>query len=60
MERMAHETAKYPGSAKRRLNGLLADCAGVAQDGSAVHVSGCHSDAAAQQMRQLKEMVVDA
>lgn len=60
VQRMAVETGEYLIPAIRRLTGLLDYYAAVSPDGSFVHVSVWGSEAEAEQMRSLKEMVVDA
>ncbi len=60
VERMSQETAAYLIPAIRRLPGMLSYFAAVSPSGSMVHVSIWDSDAHAQQMSRLKEMIVDA
>lgn len=57
---MAIETGEYLIPAIRRLEGLLDYYAAVSPGGSMVHVSVWGSEAEAEQMGSLKEMVVDA
>ncbi len=57
---MTQDTGKYLIPAIQRLPGLAGYFAGASSTGSAVHVSLWESDAHAQQMGQLKEMIVDA
>ena len=60
VERMSRETAAYLIPAIRSLPGVLDYFAAVSPTGSMVHVSIWDSDAHAQQMGRLKEMIVDA
>jgi len=60
VERMAQETGVYLVPAIRKLPGLIDYFAAVSPSGSMVHVSIWESDAHAQQMGRLKEMIVDA
>ncbi len=60
VERMSRETAAYLVPAIRSLPGMLSYFAAVSPSGSLVHVSIWDSDAHAQQMSHLKEMIVDA
>lgn len=60
IERMSRETAAYLVPAIRRLPGLVSYFAAVSPSGSIVHVSIWDSEAHAQQMSSLKEMIVDA
>lgn len=60
VERMSRETAAYLVPAIRSLPGMLSYFAAVSPSGSIVHVSIWDSDAHAQQMSRLKEMIVDA
>jgi hypothetical protein len=59
-EAMTHATGEFLIPAIRRLDGLLGYYAGTHPSGSTVHVSLWRSDADAQQMSRLKEMIVDA
>ena len=60
VDRMTRDTGTYLIPAINRLSGLVAYVAGTSPAGSAVHVSVWESDAHAQQMDSLKEMVVNA
>ncbi len=60
VERMSQETAKYLVPAISKLPGLIKYFAAVSPAGSFVHVSIWESDAHANQMASLKEMIVDA
>lgn len=60
VNRMSSDTATYLVPAIKRLSGLAAYFAGASPAGSIVHVSLWESDAHAQQMGSLKEMVVNA
>lgn len=60
VERMVKDTGAYLIPAIKRLPGLNAYVAAASPTGSMVHVSLWESDAAASQMGQLKEMIVDA
>ncbi|HXR91809.1 MAG TPA: hypothetical protein VN750_16175 [Steroidobacteraceae bacterium] len=60
VERMSRETAAYLIPAIRRLPGLVSYFAALSPSGSLVHVSIWDSEAHAQQMSSLKEMIVDA
>ncbi len=60
VERMRDEVGVYLVPAIARLDGLLGYYAGTSPDGSIVDVSLWDSDEHANQMGQLKEMVVDA
>jgi len=60
VERMARDTGLYLIPAIKALGGLIHYFAAVSPAGSIVHVSIWQSDAHAQQMASLKEMVVDA
>jgi hypothetical protein len=60
VERMARATGEYLIPAITRLPGLIKYFAAVSPSGSFVHVSLWESDAHAQQMASLKEMIVDA
>ena len=60
VERMTHQTGTYLTPAISRLHGLSHYFAGASPSGSSVHVSIWESDANAQQMGKLKEMIVDA
>lgn len=60
VERMIHTTGDYLIPAIKRLSGLVGYIAGVSPSGSMVHVSVWESDAEAQQMSVLKEMIVNA
>ncbi len=57
---MTEDTGKYLVPAIKRLPGLAGYFAGAHPTGSVVHVSLWESDTHAQQMGQLKEMIVDA
>lgn len=58
--RANRETEAYLVPAIKRLPGLIHYFAALSPSGSSVHVSIWESDAHAQQMSHLKEMVVDA
>jgi hypothetical protein len=60
VERMARDTGTYLVPAISRLSGLAGYFAGASPSGSMVHVSLWESDAGAQQMGKLKEMIVNA
>ena len=60
VESMTRKTGAYLIPAINRLPGLLHYSAAVSPSGSVVHVSFWDSDAHAQQMSRLKEMIVDA
>ena len=60
VERMTRDTGTYLIPAISRLSGHVAYFAGASPTGSMAHVSLWESDAHAQQMGSLKEMVVDA
>jgi hypothetical protein len=60
VERMTRDTGTYLVPAISRLSGLAGYFAGASPSGSMVHVSMWESDADAQQMGKLKEMVVNA
>jgi hypothetical protein len=60
VERMTRDTAAYLIPAIGRLQGLVGYFAGTSPSGSIVHVSLWESDAQAQEMSKLKQMVVDA
>ena len=60
VELMTRNTSAYLIPAINRLPGLLHYSAAVSPSGSMVHVSFWDSDAHAQQMGRLKEMIVDA
>jgi hypothetical protein len=60
VERMTSDTGTYLIPAINRLSGLVGYFAGASPTGSMVHVSLWDSDAHAQQMGSLKEMMVDA
>ncbi len=60
VQRMTADTGKYLMPAISRLAGLSSYFAGVSPGGSTVHVSVWESDAHAQQMASLREMIVDA
>lgn len=60
VERMSRETGTYLIPAIRRLPGLVSYFAALSPSGSMVHVSIWDSEAHAQQMNSLKEMIVDA
>ena len=57
---MTRDTGRYLIPAIGRLDGLIAYYAGASVQGSAVHVSLWQTNDHAEQMGQLKEMVVDA
>jgi hypothetical protein len=59
-DRMSRDTGTYLIPAINRLSGLAAYFAGASPTGSMVHVSVWESDAHAQQMDSLQEMVVNA
>lgn len=58
--RASRETGTYLIPAIRKLPGLVSYFATVSPSGSTVHVSIWDSEAHAQQMSSLKEMIVDA
>jgi len=60
VERMRAEVGVYLAPAIARLDGLLGYYAGTSPDGSIVDISLWDSDEHANQMGQLKEMIVDA
>jgi hypothetical protein len=60
VDRMTRDTGTYLIPAINRLSGLASYFAGASPTGSMVHVSLWDSDAHAQQMGSLKEMVVNA
>ena len=60
VERMARDTGVYLIPAIKRLSGLKGYYAAASTSGSMVHVSLWDSDAAASQMGNLKEMIIDA
>ena len=60
VERMTRDTGTYLVPAISRLSGLAGYFAGASPSGSMVHVSLWESDADAQQMGKLKEMIVNA
>jgi hypothetical protein len=60
VERMTSDTGTYLIPAINRLSGLVGYFAGASPKGSMVHVSLWESDAHAQQMSNLKEMIVNA
>ena len=60
VSRMADETAKYLMPAIQKLPGLSRYFAALSPTGSYVHVSIWETDAHAQQMATLKEMIVNA
>lgn len=60
IERMTKDTGAFLIPAIRALPGLAGYFAGASPSGSIVHVSLWESDAQAQQMSRLKEMIVDA
>jgi hypothetical protein len=60
VERMSRETGVYLVPAIRRLPGLIHYFAAVSPKGSIVNVSIWDSEAHAEQMSSLKEMIVDA
>ncbi len=57
---MTVATGRYLIPAIKKLPGLISYHAGTSPDGSMVHVSIWESDEHAQQIRRLKEMIVDA
>ena len=57
---MTEDTGTYLIPAIKKLPGLAGYFAGASSTGSMVHVSLWESDAHAQQMGQLREMIVDA
>lgn len=59
-ERMTQDTGRYLIPKIRELPGLTAYFAAVSPTGSMVHVSLWEDNARADQMGQLKEMIVDA
>ena len=60
VEQMTRDTGDYLIPAIKRLDGLIGYYAGASPSGSMVHVSLWQSDAHAEQMSRLKEMIVDA
>jgi hypothetical protein len=60
VEQMTRDTGRYLIPAIGRLDGLVAYYAGASVQGSMVHVSLWQTNDHAEQMGQLKEMVVDA
>jgi hypothetical protein len=60
VEQMTRDTGRYLIPAIGRLDGLIAYYVGASVQGSAVHVSLWQTNDDAQQMSQLKEMIVDA
>lgn len=60
VDRMTRDTGTYLIPAIKRLSGVAGYFAGASPTGSMVHVSLWDSDAHAQQMGSLKEMIVDA
>ena len=60
VEQMTRATGSYLIPAIGRLDGLIAYYAGASVEGSIVHVSLWRTNDHAEQMGQLKEMVVDA
>jgi hypothetical protein len=60
VESANRRVADYLIPAIKRLPGLISYYAGLYPDGSSVHVSIWESDEHANQMGQLKEMIVDA
>lgn len=60
VERTARETDKYLVPAIQKLPGLIKYFAALSPTGSYVHISIWETDAHAQQMASLKEMVIDA
>jgi hypothetical protein len=60
VEQMTRATGKYLIPAIGRLDGLIAYHVGASVLGSAVHVSLWETNDHAEQMGQLKEMVIDA
>jgi hypothetical protein len=57
---MTNATGEYLIPAIKQLPGLVHYYAGASPDGSMVHVSIWESNEAAEQLRQLTEMIVDA
>jgi hypothetical protein len=60
VEQMTRDTGRYLIPAIGRLDGLIAYYVGASVQGSAVHVSVWQTNDHAEQMGQLKEMVLDA
>lgn len=60
VEQMARETDRYLVPAIQKLPGLIKYFAALSPTGSYVHISIWETDAHAQQMASLKEMVIDA
>jgi len=60
VEQMTRDTGRYLIPAIGRLDGLIAYHAGASVEGSMVHVSLWQTNDHAEQLSQLKEMVVDA
>jgi hypothetical protein len=60
VEQMTRDTGRYLIPAIGRLDGLIAYHAGASVAGSIVHVSLWQTNDHAEQLSQLKEMVVDA
>jgi hypothetical protein len=60
VEQMTRDTGSYLIPAIGRLDGLIAYHAGASVQGSMVHVSLWQTNDHAEQLSQLKEMVVDA
>ena len=60
VEQMTRDTGRYLIPAIGRLDGLIAYHAGASVQGSMVHVSLWQTNDHAEQLSQLKEMVVDA
>ena len=60
VEQMTRDTGTYLIPAISRLGGLIAYDVGASVQGSAVHVSLWQTNHHAEQMSQLKEMIVDA
>lgn len=60
VSRMAEDIAEYLVPAIKKLPGLIKYFATLSPTGSYVHVSIWETDAHAQQMATLKEMIVDA
>ena len=60
VEQMTRDTGRYLIPAIGSLDGLIAYYVGASVQGSAVHVSLWQTNDHAEQMSQLKEMIVDA
>ena len=60
VEKMTRDTGEYLIPAIQRLPGVLGYFAAASPSGSMVHVSLWESDAKAQQLASLKEMIVNA